>query len=372
MENGFLRRYFERMPSMPGWFFPDAAVMFMAYNQLASARAASGNTLEIGVFHGRSAIAVASLRGQSGTFTAIDVFDDLQARDGSSHDVGLRGAFLANMAEAFPERDWLRVIAAPSATVHADALGPHTFCHIDGLHSAEGTYADMRLCADVVVDGGLVALDDYFNERYPGVSEGALSFEARHPGVLRPIAVGFNKVLFHKAPHADLNTRFAREFDYLPFGVTTMWRQPVALFESPLVAAVDLDVSTPQRLRPRPESRLTLRATIEPGMAAVSAAPGQAMKIPVRVVNQTRVDFGFDVGLSYHLFASDGRLIRWDNPRSQFHPVLPPGAEQQISLGVVAPEKEGAYTLEIDMVWEGIAWFKDKGNRTSTIALTVN
>jgi len=28
--------------------------------------------------------------------------------------------------------------------------------------------------------------------------------------------------------------------------------------------------------------------------------------------------------------------------------------------------------LELDMVWEGIAWFKDKGNRTSTIALTVN
>jgi hypothetical protein len=43
-----------------------------------------------------------------------------------------------------------------------------------------------------------------------------------------------------------------------------------------------------------------------------------------------------------------------------------------VNLGVVAPETEGAYTLELDTVWEGIAWFKDKGNRTSTITLTVN
>jgi hypothetical protein len=39
---------------------------------------------------------------------------------------------------------------------------------------------------------------------------------------------------------------------------------------------------------------------------------------------------------------------------------------------VVAPETEGAYTLEVDVVWEGIAWFKDKGNCTSTVKLTVN
>ena len=97
-----MRRYFERMNSLPGWFLPDAALMFMAYNQLVSDRVVPGNTLEIGVYHGKSAIAVASLRGEAGIFTAIDVFDDLQSRDGSSHDVGLKGAFLANMAASFP------------------------------------------------------------------------------------------------------------------------------------------------------------------------------------------------------------------------------------------------------------------------------
>jgi hypothetical protein len=369
---GFLRRYFERMESLPGWFFPDAALMFAAYNQLTSERVAPGNTLEIGVFHGKSAIAVASLRGEAGTFTAIDVFDDLSSRDGSSHDVGMKGAFLANMAEWFSARDRLRTIVAPSATVTAEALGPHTFCHIDGLHTAEGTYSDMELCAEVVVPGGLVAVDDYFNQRFPGVSEGGLLFAQRHPGVLTPVAVGFNKVLFQRAAVSDLNERFASEFDYIPSHVTTMWGRQVALFESAIASYIDLDRSTPHRLVPRLESTLLMRATIEPGTGAVNATRGQALTIPVRVVNQTSVAFDWAIGLSYHLFSADGEAIRWDNPRNQFYPALPPGGEREINLGVVAPEVPGAYTLEFDMVWEGVAWFKDRGNSTRTVALTVN
>ena len=367
-----LGRYFERMQALPGWFLPDAALMFMAYNQLVADRVVPGNTLEIGVYHGKSAIAVASLRGEAGLFTAVDVFDDLQSRDGSAHDVGLKGVFLANMAASFPTLDWMRVIVAPSATVRAEALGPHSFCHIDGLHSAEGTYSDMLLCAEVVVPGGLVALDDYFNQRFPGVSEGALLFERHHPGVLTPIAVGFNKVLFQRAAESDLNQRFARHFDCIPTHVTSMWGTPVALFESSLVPCIDLDSSTPHRLIPRTESRLLMRATIEPETVAVSAARGQALTIPVRVVNRSTVDFGWNIGLSYHVFSVGGGLVRWDNPRSHFCPALPPGTEGQITVGVVAPEAAGAYTLEFDMVWEGIACFKDKGNRTSAVTLTVD
>jgi hypothetical protein len=78
------------------------------------------------------------------------------------------------------------------------------------------------------------------------------------------------------------------------------------------------------------------------------------------------------MGLSYHVYSSDGRLVEFNNPRSYFDPVLAAGAERQVDLGVVAPELEGAYTLEVDVVWEGITWFKDKGNPTSTVALTVN
>jgi hypothetical protein len=370
-ESGFLQRYFDRW-SLPGWFHQDAALMFMAYNQLIADQGLTGNTLEIGVYHGKSAIAVASLRGDSGTFTAIDAFDDLQSRDGSSTDVGMKGAFLANMAASFRTLEWARIIAAPSATVRADALGPHTFCHIDGLHTADGTYADLCLCADVTVPGGLVAIDDYFNQQFPGVCEGALQFARRHPDVLTPIAVGFNKVMFQRGPESDLNERFGREFSYIATKVASMWGRPVSLFECPIVASIDLERSTPRRLVPRPEAALLMRATIEPGTEAVEARRGQALTIPVRVVNGMTVDFGWTIGLSYHVYSSDGELLKWDNPRSAFHPALSPGGEQLVTLAVIAPETTGTYRLEVDVVWEGVAWFKDKGNQTGIVDLTVN
>ncbi len=62
--------------------------------------------------------------------------------------------------------------------------------------------ADLRLCWEITRPGGLIALDDYFNPSFPGVCEGAITFFKSHPGTLIPIAVGFNKVLFQKAPAA--------------------------------------------------------------------------------------------------------------------------------------------------------------------------
>ena len=151
----------------------------------------------------------------------------------------------------------MRPIAAASSTVRAEALGPQSFCHIDGLHSAEGTYGDMRLCAEVVVPGGLVALDDYFNQRFPGVSEGALSFERRHPGVLTPVAVGFNKVLFSNQPLDPTST------NGLPVNLITS--QPTSrrcgddLLHCSSLRSCRAWISTrstPHRLVPRPESEL--------------------------------------------------------------------------------------------------------------------
>jgi hypothetical protein len=40
-------------------------------------------------------------------------------------------------------------------------------------------------------------------------------------------------------------------------------------------------------------------------------------------------------------------------------------------MAVAAPEATGAYRLEVDIVWEGVMWLKDDGNKTSIVDLTV-
>lgn len=50
---------------------------------------------------------------------------------------------------------------------------------------------------------------------------------------------------------------------------------------------------------------------------------------------------------------------------------LPPGGEVEITLTVNAPGAPGEYTLEIDMVHEGVTWFKEKGGRPLELRVRV-
>jgi hypothetical protein len=50
---------------------------------------------------------------------------------------------------------------------------------------------------------------------------------------------------------------------------------------------------------------------------------------------------------------------------------LPPGGETDIKLTVKAPTTPGEYTLEIDMVHEGVTWFKERGAKPLLLKVNV-
>ena len=193
MQPSFLQRYLPAFHRIEGWFEFDAALLFMQYNQLAFKPGELGNVLEIGVHHGLSTIAIAALRGPGKQLTAIDLFDD-QRKNISGSGRGDRRCFENNMREFYPDSDFIRVIARPSGELTPSDLGSgFTFIHIDGGHSPEEVYHDLKLCYDVSAEGGLIALDDYFNPEHPGVCEGAVEFSLRHPGWLRPADCGLQQ-----------------------------------------------------------------------------------------------------------------------------------------------------------------------------------
>ena len=172
---------------MASMFSFDAALLFTSYNQLIATRGIGGPTLEIGVHHGASAIAIAALRKPGAAFVAIDLFQDLQDQNVSRSGLGDRAVFLANMQRVYGDTSFLKVIAAPSTAVTPSQLGEgYSFCHIDGGHSDAETYSDLALCTAIAAPGGLIGLDDYFNATFPGVSEGTVRFMIENPGKLRP------------------------------------------------------------------------------------------------------------------------------------------------------------------------------------------
>lgn len=139
----------------------------------------------------------------------------------------------------------------------------------------------------------------------------------------------------------------------------------VLVFGSGVARYVDVDRSTPSRLV---ERELVLRVDLEPRVVSLEAAPGEAVEIPVRLRNRSSVPLGWSdspFGLSYHL------PDRYENARQWFIPTLTAGEERVMTLVVEAPERRGPHAVEIDVVWEGICWLRDRGNPPARVALHV-
>ena len=366
MQKSFLQSYFDAFHRIHGWFTFDAALMFIAYNQLIAADGISGDTLEIGVYHGLSAIAVATLRGPKRRMYAVDLFEELGPNGGYGSGQSYRERFEENMRSFFGPLDFLTPITAASGKLKSSDFSPtFSFCHVDGGHSPQETFADLKFASDILMPGGLLALDDYFNPEHAGVCEGALNFRREHDGVLRPVAIGYNKVLFQKLPAApDLNEKFSRAFPAVErVPAADMWDAPVYLFGQPLRSYFDIYASKPERLVPLGSAGVRAAFSLE--RSRLRAPAGKTVTLPVSVENVSREAFphGEGVfGLSYHLLSSSGQTIAHDNIRTYLRGSLQPGEKTQVNLKITAPVQPGSYRLEIDLVWEGVMWFKDIGN----------
>jgi hypothetical protein len=373
MKPGFLKSYLDAFPSIQGFFSFDAALMFMAYNQLIRVDGVSGDALEIGVHHGLSAIAVGSLVGEGHRFVAVDLFE-MQDSNRSRSGAGDRELFLGNMQTFFEDLGFIEIIASPSSELKSQTLGSQfSFCHIDGGHSPEETYHDLQLCSSILVSGGLLALDDYFNPSFPGVSEGAVKFKLEHSETLKPIAIGFNKVLFQKLPApGELNEVFASTLKRIPAQQAILWGTPVNYFTSSLLPFFDLQNSRKDCLVLKDQQDVAV--SFEPQATSIEAEPAQLLRLPVTVQNRSGAPFPHGkatFGLSYHLLSSNGEVLKFDNTRSYFEAPLQPDSNLTVNLCIHAPVERGSYLLELDLVWEGMWWFKEKGNPTCTIELTV-
>lgn len=117
-----------------------------------------------------------------------------------------------------------------------------------------------------------------------------------------------------------------------------------------------------------------LLARLEPQRKRLVLRRGETKTLAIRVINESRVPLGFgpaDVGLSYHLLSHDGRLLQWDHERARFTPALQSGEARELQLAIAAPREPGTYQAELDVVWEGVTWLKEKGSPTSLVQLTV-
>lgn len=129
----------------------------------------------------------------------------------------------------------------------------------------------------------------------------------------------------------------------------------------------------PKHRLPSEAYRIRMRATkteyfVEVGEAVVVdvevTLPSSAETI---ALNWNRTDGG--VALAYHLFNDAGSVEMFDGPRTAQQTVLLPGQPTMLRTVVQGLPRPGVFTVEVDMVHEGVQWFNDGGGETARVTL---
>ncbi len=100
-----------------------------------------------------------------------------------------------------------------AADILPDAAPGFRFFSIDGDHTADFVHHDLSLAHETLVDGGIVALDDYFDSNCPGVSIGTTKFLLdKNDGRLAVLLYADNKVLLTTAEHHHVYRMLLEKF----------------------------------------------------------------------------------------------------------------------------------------------------------------
>jgi hypothetical protein len=84
-----------------------------------------------------------------------------------------------------------------------------------------------------------------------------------------------------------------------------------------------------------------------------------------------RQDNTFYIAAGNHWLDKDGKLTTAEEGHSGIPKDLKPGEDTAVTLQITAPKTPGEYILDLDMVQEGVAWFREKGSTTTKVPVTV-
>lgn len=210
-----IANYLARMEKIGGWFSPEMARLFVFIDQVQKLNGIKGNIFEIGVHHGRSAILLSFfLRSELESLSVCDLFGE-QTLNVSESGLGNLEIFRKNFLACNPNQEFPVIHSKQSNKLTREEItGDCRIFHIDGGHSAEETYTDLKVASTAMSEKGVIILDDYFNPAYPGVSEGFCAFMNEEKGNLAPLIHAFNKLVITRPSALDIYSREIESRDF--------------------------------------------------------------------------------------------------------------------------------------------------------------
>lgn len=175
-----------------GWFFVyDHALFQMILKDLQ--RDVEGDLAEIGVAFGRSAIALSNYRQPTDKLYLFDLCVDVPQEEAQRN------------IDQFGTSGNIEWRVGDSTLLTPDTLQfdrPLRFLHVDGSHEHGAVVKDLTTFSGKMADGGIIAMDDYNDQEYPGVTSGTLQFLFENPDWVL-FAIGQNKAYLCQRDHYD-------------------------------------------------------------------------------------------------------------------------------------------------------------------------
>ena len=192
-----------------GWLGDRMWQIVNVIGTILDANGVCGNIAEFGVHHGLFLFLLNTLRDENEVCFAIDVFDE-QRLNVDCSGRGSLAEFLSHVETLLAsQRRSFRIVQRDTMSFSTSEVvdlfgkkGAKVFS-IDAGHTIQHTFNDLCLAQEVLVAGGIVALDDYMSPHWPGVTEGFYRFAGSANRRLRPLSYFQNKLFLTTASEHD-------------------------------------------------------------------------------------------------------------------------------------------------------------------------
>ncbi len=201
MKNDIFNKYLENFENIEGWFDMNMLKILQHIDKYQKEKGITGSIVEIGVHHGKSFIPLYLLKKKDEFALAIDCFEN-QKFNYDSSGKGDCSIFMKNIKKYNINNNFekLKIIKGDSTKLKPKAILKKIenqrirIFSIDGCHESKATLKDLNNAKKTLTKGGIIMIDDYFNNCWPGVSEGVNKFLQKQDRI-KPFFIGFNKIL---------------------------------------------------------------------------------------------------------------------------------------------------------------------------------
>lgn len=182
-----------------GFFQPAAAVTFDVLLKHQKESRITGNCLEIGIWHGKSAALTAGYIESDQQFLMIDAIAE-RLRPHVTETFAAVGLDLADPRYKFVQsysQDTLDHVGTEQLKQRFRMI------HIDGLHDGRTVYTDIEIADRLCAENGVVILDDFFSPAFPGLTASYYAYAQAHPYSFVLIMVGARKGVLARPKYAE-------------------------------------------------------------------------------------------------------------------------------------------------------------------------